>query len=180
MENSEALTPESASSKLSLQENYREKCNKEILPRKEELLKRFPDFVPSFSLQKVGEELEYSFHLVPVTEKGIELKEHLPNFFPVLQDFRPIEMMWREDTGATEIDIFLSMFPSQVSLEKGVKEKKKEARKKAKIKEARIVLAKIGILTIIFATMNILSNAGEKSSPPTACERNNQTSGVQR
>lgn len=183
MEMSEALVPEpenSKSSKSLKQENYREKWNKEILPRKDELLKRFPDFVPSLLLQRVGEELEYSFHLVPVTKKGEEIKEHLPNLFPVLQDFRPIEMMWREDTGTTEIDIFLSMFPSQIAIEKGVKEKKREAIRKAKIKEARIVLAKIGILTIIFATMNVLSNAAEKSSPPAACERNDQTTGVQK
>jgi hypothetical protein len=129
MESSESLMPFSERKEEKLlseltQKDYKERWNKEILTRKEELLKRFPDFVPSFLLQKIGEELEYSFHLTPITEKGMELKEHLPNFFPTRQEFRPIEMMWREETGANELDIFLSMFPSQVALEKGVKKKK--------------------------------------------------------
>lgn len=96
MENSESLTAY----------NYRDKWNQEILPRREELLRRFPDFAPCLSLQQTGNNLEYSFYLVPVTRKAVELKEYLPNFFPVLQQFQPIEMMWR-DTGATEIDLFL-------------------------------------------------------------------------
>jgi hypothetical protein len=54
MENSESLT----------ECNYREKWNQEILTRREELLRRFPDFAPCLSLQKTGKDLEYSFYLV--------------------------------------------------------------------------------------------------------------------
>jgi hypothetical protein len=184
MENPESLSPSPASQETSslTQKDYKERWNKEILPRKEELLKRFPDFVPSFSLQRTGEDLEYSFHLTPVTEKGMEIKEHLPNFFPVIQEFRPIEMMWREDTGTNEIDMFLNLFPSQVAIEKQVKERKRQAKRKEKIEEARTLFFKIGILTIIVASMNILGNTAERSnsSVPNMCERSNQNPGLQK
>lgn len=168
MENSESLTAY----------NYRDKWNQEILPRREELLRRFPDFAPCLSLQQTGNNLEYSFYLVPVTRKAVELKEYLPNFFPVLQQFQPIEMMWR-DTGATEIDLFLEMFPSQALLEKGLEDKKKEKIRRKKIRESRIVLAKIGILTLIVASINIFGSAAEKSKA-TMCQTDNQPSGLQK
>ncbi|HEY9608298.1 hypothetical protein [Allocoleopsis sp.] len=169
MEKSESLT----------MTNYRDRWNKEILPRRDELLRRFPDFAPCLSLQQVGNELEYSFYMVPVTKKAVEIKEYLPNFFPVLQQFQPIEMMWR-DTGTNEIDLFLEMFPSQALLEKGLEDKKKEFKRRKKVKEARLVLAKIGIITLIVASMNIFGNAAEKSKLPTMCQTDNQPSGIQR
>ena len=156
--------------------NYRQKWNEEILTRRDELLRRFPDFAPSFVLQQVGEALEYSFHMEPVTKRGRKIAETLPNLFPRFMQLQPIEMLWRDES-RSEIAVFLDMFLSQVWQEEKLPDKTNEEieEKRRQQKEARLTLARIGIATILVMLLGTLNDYSKNSKTASVCPKNNPT-----
>ncbi|HAA28520.1 MAG TPA: hypothetical protein DCE56_13615 [Cyanobacteria bacterium UBA8553] len=112
----------------------------------------------------------------PVTKRGRKLAETLPNLFPRFRQLQPIEMLWRDES-RSEIDVFLALFPSQVSLEEKLLEQKTEQmeEKIQQQKEARLTLARIGIATLLVMLLGILNDYSKKSNTEPLCSTNNPT-----